>query len=113
MNTYKKAMAFGGMGDFILDGYLMADLEAYENDVVEREKLMMLNRTKKTWSNTVLEKARGHGTGSISKGVVLGMRWVLIPSHGGKPEIVNTDTGNQSPWRNKDGKFMSNCILLL
>lgn len=28
------------MGDFILDGYLMADPLAYENDVVDRERGM-------------------------------------------------------------------------
>lgn len=61
---YKKAMAFGGMGDFILDGYLMADLEAHENDVVEREKLMMLNRTKKPGVTQSLRKQGGMGQGA-------------------------------------------------
>ena len=47
------------MGDFVLDGYLMADLLAYENDVVDRERVM-----KNIWRNAVLEKTRGRGQGA-------------------------------------------------
>lgn len=47
------------MGDFILDEYLMADLLAYENDIVDRERVM-----KNIWRNAVLEKARGRGQGA-------------------------------------------------
>ena len=49
------------MGDFILDDYLMADLEANENDVVERENLMMLNRTKKPGVTQSLRKKGAWG----------------------------------------------------
>lgn len=47
------------MGDFILDGYLMADPLAYENDVVDRERGM-----KNVWRNSVLEETRGRGQGA-------------------------------------------------
>lgn len=47
------------MGNFILDGYLMEDLLAYENDVGDRERVM-----KNIWRNAALEKTRGRGQGA-------------------------------------------------
>lgn len=51
------------MGDLILDGYLMADLLAYENDVVDRER-----GVKSVWRNQSLRK-QGAGDREHKKGV--------------------------------------------